>query len=108
MHLEPAPDSADGFVVAGLRNGRIPLLLPGAEEVVLWKLVPIECGHVRLPRIRVVDRRKSAPNAEDGEEAVRVVDVRWDGRQAAVADGSTDTTVPADKTPETSTILVLP
>ncbi|KAJ4483560.1 Gryzun, putative trafficking through golgi-domain-containing protein [Lentinula aciculospora] len=48
-----------GFVVSGLRAGRVPLLLAGTEERLVWMLIPIECGFVRLPKIRVVDRRKA-------------------------------------------------
>jgi len=92
VHLEP--EGTDGFVVAGLRSGRVPILLPGSEEHVLWRLVPIECGYVRVPRIRVVDRRRSVEQAqlqgaqgtlESELDAVRVVDVRWDVKDASAS-----------------------
>ncbi|KAL6305207.1 Gryzun, putative trafficking through golgi-domain-containing protein [Sparassis latifolia] len=88
------PDNADGFVAAGLRSGRIPILLPGGEERLMWKLIPIECGYVKLPRIKVTDRRKAvgvqAVAGQDAEvetegEQVQIVDVRWDGRVAGEA-----------------------
>ena len=61
-------DAADGFVLAGLRSGRVPVLLPGAEEELRWNMVPVECGLVRVPRIRVVDRRVGSGEGEEGEE----------------------------------------
>ena len=91
VHLEPDP--SDGFVVAGLRSGRVPMLLPGTEATLFWKLIPIECGFVKVPKIKVIDRRKSivppgqeplASPPEPGSDAdgdiVKLVDVRWDGR----------------------------
>lgn len=87
LELEPT----DSFVVAGLRSGRLPTLLPGAETRLVWQLIPLECGPaVALPKIRVVDKRNFAaagdgtagPSVDpeaDGEE-VRIVDVRWDVR----------------------------
>ncbi|KAN0081393.1 Foie gras liver health family 1 domain containing protein [Tylopilus felleus] len=38
-------------------TGRLPLLLPGVEERVTWNLIPIECGYIKVPRVRVVDYR---------------------------------------------------
>lgn len=101
------PDSLDGFVVAGVRNGRVPVLLPGAEEVLVWRVVPIECGYLKLPRVKVVDRRKGAPTAhtEGGAtpeaslgEVIKVVDLRRDARLA-----NTESAAEAE-----ATILVLP
>jgi hypothetical protein len=87
------PDASDGFVVAGLRSGRVPILLPETEATLFWKLIPVECGFVKVPRIKVIDRRKAIipPGQEplipppepgsDGEgDVVNLVDVRWDGR----------------------------
>ena len=53
-----------GFVVAGLRSGRIPILLPGAEETVTWRLIPVECGHVSVPRMRIMDKRRALPTGQ--------------------------------------------
>ena len=91
VHLEP--DASDGFVVAGLRSGRVPMLLPGTETTLCWKLIPVECGFVKVPKFKVIDRRKAvilpgqeppASPPEPGSEAegdiVKLVDVRWDGR----------------------------
>ena len=85
--LDPQPN--DGFVVAGLRQGRLPLVLAGAEERMRWHVVPIECGYVRVPRVRVWDHRREGAGAEEGQgqgqgqgegqgEVVRVVDVRFE------------------------------
>ena len=78
-------DSSDGFVLAGLRSGRLPVLLPGGEETLTWNLVPIECGYAKVPRIKVTDRRAPAGAGSDAQtesegEPVSVVDIRWDGR----------------------------
>lgn len=115
MHLET--DTTDSFVVAGLRSGRIPILLPGAEESLVWKLIPVECGFVRVPHIRVLDRRRDpqdlATIAGDsrGGEIVRIVDVRWDGRSGA-EDGVQPDVVSRRRSVEEQTaqplILVLP
>lgn len=91
VHLEPDP--SDGFVVAGLRSGRLPMLLPETEATLCWKLIPVECGFAKVPKIKVIDRRKAIvppgqepldPPPEPGSDAegdvVKLVDVRWDGR----------------------------
>ncbi|KAL1746670.1 Gryzun, putative trafficking through golgi-domain-containing protein [Schizophyllum fasciatum] len=80
------PDPADAFVVAGVRAARLPVLLPGGEERVAWRVIPIACGLVRAPRVRVVDKRRAGAVAAEGLEVpeegepVRVVDVRFGGR----------------------------
>lgn len=84
-------DNADTFVVSGLRSGRIPILLPGAEEKMTWRLIPIECGHLQLPKLRVFNRRKAvvpvqaqgnADGAAGGDEGevVEIIDIRQDRR----------------------------
>ena len=110
------PDPADGFAVAGMRSGRVPTLIPGEEERLTWRLVPLECGHVPVPRLKVVDRRKAIASAQgiggaDAEvetqgEVVRVVDVRRDERSEAggVAGGVWS----LEGTRGVSTVLVLP
>lgn len=84
------PDLADGFVVAGLRSGRVPVLLPGAEEKLQWTLIPLECGYLSIPKIRILDRRRAIPAPPGGEEGlqegyvgepVRTVDLRRDERR---------------------------
>lgn len=88
VHLEPDP--SDGFVVAGLRSGRLPMLLPETETTVIWKLIPVECGFVKVPKMKVVDRRNAIippgqesppePGSEPEGDIVGLVDVRWDNR----------------------------
>ena len=43
-------------MVADLRNGLIPILLPGTEEKIVRQFIPIETRNLRLPNIRIVDR----------------------------------------------------
>ncbi|KLO13661.1 hypothetical protein SCHPADRAFT_852230 [Schizopora paradoxa] len=86
-------DASDAFVVAGLRLGQLPTLLPGAEARVSWQLYPLECGPVvSLPKIRIFNKRKSpatqlgamsevaSGDADGEEEEVKIVDVRRDDR----------------------------
>jgi trafficking protein particle complex subunit 11 len=85
-------DGAEGgFVVAGARAARVPVLLPSGDEHVLrWNLIPVECGVLRLPPVRVLDRRKPFVAGQQGAgpevdllgEPVKVIDVRWDVREA--------------------------
>lgn len=101
-------DALDGFIVAGLRSGRIPVLLPGAEERLLWRLIPVECGHVRIPRLKIFNRRTAIVAAQGSDqsgnadvpsgEVVRVVNVGHD--RGSVDVGPTGG--------EDHTILVLP
>ncbi|KAG6837812.1 hypothetical protein H0H93_016180 [Arthromyces matolae] len=76
-------DASDGFIVAGLRSGRLPILMPGTEEQFVWNLIPIECGHIRIPQIKVIDKRPtftgvSEPTADmvSKGEVVKIVNVR--------------------------------
>lgn len=91
VHLEPDP--LDGFVVAGLRSGRLPMLLPETEATIDWKLIPVECGFVKVPKFKVIDRRKAIippgqeplvtplePGSDAEGDILKLVDVRWDGR----------------------------
>ncbi|KAF5317621.1 hypothetical protein D9758_018225 [Tetrapyrgos nigripes] len=79
-------DPADAFVVAGLRTGRVPVLLPGGEEKLAWNLIPVECGYVKVPRIRVTNRRSSgnAGGTDAGIDnegvPVKIVDTRIEQR----------------------------
>lgn len=114
-----------GFVLAGLRSGRLPVLLPGSEHTMHWNLIPIECGYVHLPKITVTDRRKpfagqqapaAGPEAEIAGQTVRIVDVRWDaqdprdGPPALVRRESGDLAESdeLDELREVGTVLVLP
>lgn len=92
------PDAMDAFVIAGLRHGRMPVLLPGQEDALTWNLIPVQCGLVRVPRVKVLDRRSAVQlagasagsGAAEGEQAegddVEIVDVRWDGRPQRMLD----------------------
>ena len=100
-------DASDGFVIAGLRSGRVPILLPGTEEQLTWKMIPIECGHIKVPRIKVMELRRAVtvsdvePETEGLEskgEVIKVIDVRFDHRPNPELDIGV----------EESSILVLP
>jgi trafficking protein particle complex subunit 11 len=93
-------DAADGFVLAGLRAGHIPILLPGGEEILTWNAIPIECGYAKLPRFKVTDRRQTVSSqtgasqepipAEGNGEYVSVVDMRYEERSAINVDAPRD------------------
>ncbi|KAG5731761.1 UPF0636 like protein [Termitomyces sp. T112] len=83
VHLELEP--SDGFIVSGLRSGRLPILMPGDEEKFIWKLIPIECGHVKIPQVKIINKRPiftggTEPTAEmiTKGEMVGIVNVRLD------------------------------
>lgn len=90
IFVQLEPDPSDGFVVAGARSARLPILMPGSEEKITWKLIPLECGYVKIPRFKVTDRRKAiasaqgigGPNAEIETEGeiVKIVNVALDRR----------------------------
>ena len=108
----------DGFVVSGLRNGRVPVLLPGSEEKLIWNIIPIECGFVKVPRIKVTDRRKTIPGSQGTNEVganvdafagdqVKVVNLRRGVRQDdSLIEGSDP--VNNQTSDEPATVLVLP
>lgn len=63
------------FVVAGIRNGRLGIVLPGEEVRVVWVVVPLECGYLRVPKVRVLDLRDVGGEGENlKEEEVEVID----------------------------------
>jgi len=104
-------DATDGFVVAGLRSGRVPILMPGAEEKVTWRLIPIECGHVKVPGIKVMNLRKASGDAESGIEAkgeeVKVIDVRVEHKTVPDTVGQS-TRIDSRAEESIRSILVLP
>ena len=114
------PDLMDGFVVSGLRNGRVPVLLPGSEEKLIWNILPIECGYVKVPRIKVMDRRKAISSSQSTtNEAGANSEAAIDGDLIKVIDlkrglrrGGTNSQIEGDdnQSPidERATILVLP
>lgn len=119
--IQLEPENSDGFIVAGLRSGRVPVLLPGAEEKLTWTLIPLECGYQTIPRIKVLDRRKVIPVASSTDEApqvegfvgdpVKVIDLRRDQRSIIQnereAEGG-DATDIVDRGTNFGSILVLP
>ncbi|KAJ8480730.1 hypothetical protein ONZ45_g15551 [Pleurotus djamor] len=119
IFVQLEPDPSDAFVVAGLRSSRLPIILPGGEESVRWRLIPLECGYVSIPRIKVLDKRKTiasaqgigGPNAEvDTEgEVVKIVNLATDFRQDIPNHTHPAQEAAADRTPEAMpTILVVP
>lgn len=118
VHLEP--DSLDSFVVSGMRTGRVPVLPPGAEEKLIWRMIPLECGCVKLPRIKVIDRRTAisaaavqssgeavpAPDASTGD-LVKVTGLRHD-IWLAQADSEPGSRAEYEGQEGLGTILVLP
>ena len=113
------PDSMDGFVVSGLRNGRLPVLLPGSEDKLIWNIIPIECGYVKVPRIKVTDKRKAIPvqpqgTDESGEtpdafagDLIKVIDARRGMNGQIEGDDSVNERSSADEE-ILPTVLVLP
>ncbi|KAI6007599.1 Foie gras liver health family 1-domain-containing protein [Pisolithus orientalis] len=84
--------TVESFVVAGLHGGRLPTILPGAEEKVTWNLIPVECGMVRVPRVRVMDYQTALSANDDGLSVsvdegvpVQVIDTRFGAR---IGDGN--------------------
>ena len=92
--VQVEPDAADGVILSGLRNARLPTLLPGSEETITWKIIPIECGTIALPKIKVTNRRRIGQEETEGE-AVCIIDARLDGSQAPKAVGTSEDVVDA-------------
>ena len=70
----PSQPATDSFVIAGMRAGRLPVLIPSAETRASWRLIPLETGTaVRLPNIKVRDLRTivSAPQREREQAQVQ-------------------------------------
>jgi hypothetical protein len=116
VHLEPDP--LDSFVVSGMRTGRVPVLLPGTEEKLVWRIIPLECGYVRIPRIKVMDRRRAIPTSQiPGEnvpapegstgDPVKVIDLRHDAWVDSES-GKDDSPAEYEGHEGPGTILVLP
>ncbi|EIM80572.1 uncharacterized protein STEHIDRAFT_67962 [Stereum hirsutum FP-91666 SS1] len=96
VQLEPDA-TTDAFLVAGLRSGRIPILMPGAEEKLTWTFIPVECGFVRIPKMFVTDKRLAEPRSEDVLKApsqdevgkpVRIIDTRREWRDQEDVQGA--------------------
>jgi len=119
LTVQLEPDTADAFLIAGQRSARVPTLLPGTEAQLVWSLIPIECGFVRVPKIRVVDKRNSGliapsdteqpPATEEEGISVRVFDLRRDERVEVVdTDETLEDTPSGVDTGSIGPVLVLP
>ncbi|KAJ7169134.1 Gryzun, putative trafficking through golgi-domain-containing protein [Mycena crocata] len=113
--IQLEPDPMDSFVVAGLRSGRVPIMLPGGEERVTWRLIPIECGYVQVPRIKIVDKRRAIASAqglrEEAEtegEVVKIIDVRLNRTREQKIGGRVSVESVHDGDGRLGTVLVLP
>lgn len=114
LQVEPS----DNFVISGMRSGRVPLLIAGAQEELLFNVIPLSCGTLRLPTFILLDKRSAtlanadpygdgrpaspAQNAPAEADLVRVPvrDARLDAHFESGAD--------VYSTVERMTILVLP
>ena len=61
------------------------MLLAGCEEHLVFNLIPISCGTVRLPTFKLLDRRKEnqerkSGEGSEGENRVSIVDARLEER----------------------------
>ncbi|KAJ7270064.1 Gryzun, putative trafficking through golgi-domain-containing protein [Mycena haematopus] len=116
--IQLEPDPSDGFVVAGLRSGRIPIMLPGAEEKITWRLIPIDCGYVKVPRMKIVDKRRAITNAQGLRESnaevetegdlVKIINVRLDRAKERKLPGRVSVESVEDGDAPLDTVLVLP
>ncbi|KAJ7686580.1 Gryzun, putative trafficking through golgi-domain-containing protein [Mycena rosella] len=116
--IQLEPDPLDGFVVAGLRSGRVPIMLPGGEEKVTWRLIPIECGYIEVPRIKIVDKRRAIASAqgirdpsaevETEGEVVKIIDVRLDGARGRKVAGRVSVESAEETGGRLGSVLVLP
>ncbi|KAF8601607.1 hypothetical protein BDV93DRAFT_509874 [Ceratobasidium sp. AG-I] len=84
-------ETTETLVCAGPRTAHIPALLPGTSADVYLTVVALSPGFVRLPRIRIQDRRDEVPreapsiaqgwDMRDSSGDLRIVSVRGeDGR----------------------------
>jgi trafficking protein particle complex subunit 11 len=112
------PDANDAFLIAGQRKALVPMLLPGAEAQLVWSLIPMECGFVRVPKIQVVDKRKAGltpssaddepPATEEEGTPVRVFDLRREERIEVVdSDETTGDAPPGVNAGSIGPVLVL-
>lgn len=92
--------------------------MPGAEEKVVWQLIPMECGYCKIPGIKVTDVRRSAQfssgasaggsetGLESRGEEVKIVDIRMDVRREGGGDGE-DNNLDNERV-QLGTVLILP
>ncbi|KAG8794879.1 hypothetical protein FRC12_020516 [Ceratobasidium sp. 428] len=69
-------ETTEQFVCAGPRTAHITAILPGTTTSVYFTVVPLSVGFIRLPRIRVQDRR------EDPPKEITVMSKGWDTRDS--------------------------
>ncbi|KAJ1300005.1 hypothetical protein OPQ81_011839 [Rhizoctonia solani] len=67
-------EATESFVCAGPRVLQIPALLPGTSADVYLDVVALSVGYVKLPRVRVQDRRDETPRD------VPTIAAGWDAR----------------------------
>ncbi|KAG8690818.1 hypothetical protein FRC11_008923 [Ceratobasidium sp. 423] len=67
-------ETTESFVCAGPRALQIPALLPGTSTDVYLDVVALSVGYVKLPRVRVQDRREETPRD------VPTIAAGWDAR----------------------------
>ncbi|KAB5589557.1 Glutathione transferase omega-1 [Ceratobasidium theobromae] len=64
-------ETSESFVCAGPRTAQVGALLPGTCTDVYLDVVPLSCGYVKPPRVRIEDRReepaKEVPVISNGE-----------------------------------------
>jgi len=71
----------DSFIIDGLRQGVLPIMVPEAVIVLEFVLIPLACGSLSIPDIRVWDIREYVKEGEQSAEEqlgreIRVVDSR--------------------------------
>ena len=81
LQIEPS----DHFVLSGLRSGSLPVMIAGSEEHLVFNLIPVSCGTVRLPTFKLLDRRKENQERTSGEgneveKSVSLIDARLEER----------------------------
>ncbi|KAH7329744.1 Foie gras liver health family 1-domain-containing protein [Rhizoctonia solani] len=67
-------ETTESFVCAGSRVLQIPALLPGTSTDIYMDVVALSVGYVKLPRVRVQDRREETPRD------VPTIVAGWDAR----------------------------
>jgi hypothetical protein len=93
-------------------------MLPGGEEKITWRLIPIDCGYVRVPRMKIVDKRRAIasaqglrePNAEVETEGdlIKIINVRLDRARERKVAGRVSVESVEDGDARLDTVLVLP
>lgn len=61
VSLEPS----EQYVASGLKGGRVGIIPPGEDTEIRWRIVPMECGWIGPPIVRLMDVRED--EVEDGK-----------------------------------------